>query len=131
MEHPSKDRTTPAGSEIDALTRLFRLVGYLPAAWLLLFLSFVAWTSAQQGRLVAYGDPDPKRAGAAGVLYYPVILMLIGVIASVPVWSILALSSRFRLTVRKRDLVIYLGSLALLLVLFRCDVAGLGTWLAD
>lgn len=119
---------------IRLLMALARIAIYLPWIWLALFAVFVLVVALQQGQLPSYGQPDPKDAGTISILYYPVIVLLLTVMATIPIGLGLAIVRLMRGVppqIRSGEAVAYLAGVALILLLTISDFAGLMTWLGD
>ena len=113
---------------------LARVACYLPWIWLALFAFYVLVVGLQAGHLPSYGQPDPKDAGAASLLYMPVIVLLLLVMATIPIGVGLAVVRLMRgvpQTIRRGEAIAYLVGIALLLLFVTRDFAGLMTWLGD
>lgn len=117
------------------LLRALAKIGlYLPWIWLILFALFVLGAALQVGGWPTYGRPDPKAAGMAGLLYVPVLVLLLTVLATIPISGGLAAVKLLRGLpgfISKGEAVAYLAGLALLLLLTIGDLGGLMTWLGD
>ena len=116
------------------LLLLARIACYLPWIWFALFAIFVLAVAAQVGHLPTYGQPDPKDAGAASLLFMPVIILLLLTLATIPIGvglAIVRLSRGVPQTIRKGEAIGYLVGIALFLLFVTNDLAGLMTWLGD
>jgi hypothetical protein len=112
----------------------YQLLAALPALWLTLLALFTLAVTVQQGHVPFYGHPDPKDTGPLLLLYYPVLLLLPFVLASLPVSFLLTLLTfwaRFPLAPRWGATILYLLGLVLFLLLIPGDPAGLVEWLLD
>jgi hypothetical protein len=113
---------------------LARVALFLPWIWLALFALFVLATTLYAGQLPSYGAPDPKQAGAATLLYYPTLILLLTVMATIPIGVGLAMVKLLRDVpdfYSKREAVLYLAGIGVLLVVTISDLGGLMTWLGD
>jgi hypothetical protein len=116
------------------LMLMAKLALLLPWIWLALFFIFVIAAALQVGHLPVYGQPDPKDVGTFGFLYYPVIVLLLTVMATIPIALGLAIIRLIRdvpKAISSGEAVAYLVGLALLFVIVISDVGGLMTWLGD
>ena len=135
-ENETGDANKPGADHwgIRLLMLLARLSLYLPWIWLALFLIFVLGVTVQVGHLPTYGQPDPKDTGIFTVLYYPVIVLLLVVMATIPIALGLAIIRLVRgvpQAIPSAEASAYLAGLALLFVIVNRDLGGLMTWLGD
>lgn len=113
---------------------LARIACYLPWIWLALFAFYVLAVALQVGHLPTYGQPDPKDAGAASLLYMPVLVLLLLVMATIPIGAGLSAVRLLRgvpQAIRRGEAIAYLVGISLLLLFVMNDLAGLMTWLGD
>lgn len=113
---------------------LARIACYLPWIWLALFAFYVLAVAFQVGHLPTYGQPDPKDAGAASLLYLPVLVLLLLVMATIPIGAGLSAVRLLRgvpQVIRRGEAIAYLVGISLLLLFVMNDLAGLMTWLGD
>lgn len=139
MSAAENENTNGDGSGADhwgarLLLILARAACYLPWIWLALFALFVLLVTLQVGHLPAYGQPDPREAGAASLLLTPVIILLLLTMATIPIGvglTIVRLTRGVPQSIRKGEAIGYLIGIALLLLFVTNDLAGLMTWLGD
>jgi hypothetical protein len=135
MSQTADDRPSPENHwGMRLLSWLAKLALYLPWIWLVLFALFVLAATAQGGHLPAYGNPDPKDVGFGGFLYYPIIVLLLIVMATIPIGVGLAAVKLLRdmpAYLSRREALAYLLGIGLVLLVSISDFAGLMTWLGD
>ena len=132
----SKDTLSLPASAWDTLYLqiIVRAIIWSPWIWLLLFSLFVLITTVQVGHLPVYGQPDPKDAGLSTLFYMPTILLLMWVMGTTPFGIILTLVKLWKdvpQSIRRPEVLFYLGSISLFYLFVLSDAAGLMTWLAD
>ncbi len=113
---------------------IFKILIYLPLIWLLLFAIFVIAAAVQVGHLPAYGQPDPKDAGAVSLLYMPVMVLMFMVLASTPFAIALAVAKLWQGVpdfISRGEVYAYFVGIVLFFFIVMSDVGGLMTWLAD
>ncbi len=115
------------------LQTIWRIICYLPWAWLIAFAFFTLAVTIQVGHFPYYGNPDPKDTGIFSSLYYIVTLGIPLLMASIPVWGISGIIIKMTTTYRFRwqDVVLYLVGIFMCGWVAFSDFAGLLTWLAD
>lgn len=132
----SKDTLSPPVSVWDSpyLQIIIRIIIWPSWIWLILFSLFVLTTALQVGHLPIYGQPDPKDVGLSVLFYIPTILLLIWVMVTTPVGlglAIIRLWKSVPQSIRRQEVLFYLGGIGLFYLSVLSDVAGLMTWLAD
>ena len=113
---------------------IFKGILYLPWIWIALFALFVLGAAAQVGHLPAYGQPDPKDAGAISFLYLPVMVTMFLVMGSSPIGMGIAAVRLLRGVpsfIKKGEVLSYLVGISLFFLFISSDFAGLMTWLGD
>ena len=115
------------------LQALWRAICYLPWVWLILLALFTLGTTFQVGHLPYYGNPDPKDTGTLVLLYFPIIIGIPTLFASIPIWSIVGVIIERTTTYRFRwqNVLLYIVGMFMCAWVAFSDVAGLLTWLAD
>ncbi|MFN2107729.1 MAG: hypothetical protein ACK2U5_11430 [Candidatus Promineifilaceae bacterium] len=136
LKNNTGDKNQPGADHwgIRLLMLLARLSLFLPWIWLALFFIFVVAGTVQVGHWPTYGQPDPKDTGIFSILYYPVIVLLLLVMATIPIALGLAIIRLVRgvpQAIRSAEAAAYLAGLALLFVIVNRDLGGLMTWLGD
>lgn len=129
----SSSSTVPAW-ESSYLRIFVRAIIWSPWIWLGLFGAFVLATALQMGHLPTYGQPDPKDAGLSILFYMPTILLLMWVLATTPLGMALTLIKLWKdlpQSIKRQEMIFYLGGTGLFYLFILSDVAGLMTWLAD
>ncbi|MCO6451305.1 MAG: hypothetical protein J5I90_11010 [Caldilineales bacterium] len=131
-DHTITERNEASGNWLTKA--LAKMIVFAPWAWLLVFGLFVALVSLTFGAPPSYGQPDPKDAGLASILYIPTIVLMLWTLASVPAAIVLSVLGRISgqpSPFARRDWLVYGIGLALYALIAFSNVGGLMTWLAD
>lgn len=133
MLENSPSLTHTIENENKVVYKLWRIICYLPCAWLVILAIFTLGVTIQVGHFPSYGRPDPEHTGWLSPLYVLIIWGMPWPLVTIPVWGLLGVAIQWLTSYRFRwqDVVLYLIGILIYFGVVFTDFAGLFIWIAN
>ena len=116
------------------LQAVWRALCYFPWAWLTLLAIFTLTVTLHYGQFPSYANPDPYfLTGIHAFLYTAVMLGIVALYISIPLWSIVGIIIQRTTTYRfpKKLIALYLLGISVYIWLSVSNFAGIINWIWD